>query len=114
MNKNDKESIYILNLLLDQTKEISKTFKRFLLFFKKYVLYLLNNNTEKYEEYKYIPISEQDIREDYEGELQETTYEEKEYIHLFKISEVAKQIAKKVKICVIDTEKTITHNKRKK
>lgn len=97
MNKNDKESIYILNLLLDYKKESSKPFKKLLLVFKKYLLSLLNN-TQRHDDIKYIPISQQDIRQDYEESKMYEELEEKEYMYLFKISEIAKQIAKKLKI----------------
>lgn len=97
MNKNDKESIYILNLLLDTKKESSKPFKKLLLVFKKYLLSLLNN-TQKHDDLKYIPIPEQDIRQDYEESQLYDELEEKEYMYLFKISEISKQIAKKLKI----------------
>ncbi len=98
MNKNDKESIYVLNLLLDIKKESSKPFKKLLLVFRKFLLSLLNNGTKKHDDLKYIPLSEQDIRQDYEESEMYEELEEKEYMYLFKISEIAKQIAKKLKI----------------
>lgn len=97
MNKNDKESIYILNLLLDHKKESSKPFKKLLVVFKKFLLSLLKD-TQKHDDLKYIPISQQDIRQDYEENKMYEELEEKEFFYLFKISEIAKQIAKKLKI----------------
>lgn len=97
MNKNDKESIYVLNLLLDQNKETSKSFKKLLVVLKKYLLMLLNTGIEKEGDFKYIPISEQDIRKDYEESKLYDDPEEKEYMYLFKISEIAKQMARKLK-----------------
>lgn len=96
MNKNDKESIYILNLLLDQNKETSKSFKKLLFVFKKYLLSLLNT-TQKHDDLKYIPIPEQDIRQDYEESQLYDELEGKEYYHLFRIGEFAKQLAIKLK-----------------
>lgn len=96
MNKNDKESIYILNLLLDQNKETSKSFKKLLFVFKKYLLSLLNTN-QKHDDLKYIPIPEQDIRQDYEESQLYDELEGKEYYHLFRIGEFAKQLAIKLK-----------------
>lgn len=97
MNKNDKESIYILNLLLDHKKESSKPFKKLLVVFKKFLLSLLND-TQKHDDLKYIPISKQDIRQDYEESKMYEELEEKEFFYLFKISEISKQIARKLKV----------------
>ena len=95
LKKNKPNCHYLLDVILDQQKDKSQTFDKLLLTLSEY---LLTNNLDINKEFEFTPISEQDIRKDYEKSTLYDAIEHDEYFYLFKISEIAKQMARKLKI----------------
>lgn len=95
MKNNTPELTYILNLLLNPKK--NPYFIKLLKALKDYLLKLNEIETTVKEKYNYIPIEEQNIRQEYEESDILDDPKEAEYVCLFKITEIAKQMAKKLK-----------------
>ncbi len=95
MKNNNPEYTYILNLLLNPKKNpyIIKLLKAY----RDYLLKLNKIETAVNEEYNYINIDKQDIIREYERNNLINDPKEAEYVDLFKITEIAKEMAKKLK-----------------
>ena len=92
MKAKDIEDISIINILLG-SKEISEYFTQLITAYKEYVKAISNNHLE----IDISSFSEMDIQIEDDIEKINDYLKDKEYISLFKISEIAKRIAKHLK-----------------